>query len=223
MTPTAATQSAVQRAEELAQRVLPDRRAKKRMLVIVNPYATTVSNRLKNLVVYALQGRYDVEAVDTNAQRPRHRAHPRGGEGGLRRGGGVRRRRHRERGRERAGRIGHARDLPAGRRHERLRPHARDPERRGGCHRAPAADRRRLPPAQGGHRPGQRPPLRVRLGGRPRRERGAAGGLPSAPEGALRRVLLHLRGHQQLHPPLPARTRRRCSSRRTGAPPRRSR
>ena len=67
MTRTAATETAVQRAETLAQRVLPDRRAKKRMLVIVNPYATTVSNRLKNLVVYALQGRYDVEAVDTNA------------------------------------------------------------------------------------------------------------------------------------------------------------
>ena len=48
--------------------MLPDRRAKKRMLVIVNPYATTVSDRLKNLVVYALQGRYDVEAIDTQAQ-----------------------------------------------------------------------------------------------------------------------------------------------------------
>src|SRR5207245_2932873 len=37
----------------------------KRMLVIVNPYATTVSDRLKNLVVYALRGRYEVEAIDT--------------------------------------------------------------------------------------------------------------------------------------------------------------
>jgi diacylglycerol kinase family enzyme len=48
----------------------PDRpRAqKKRMLIIVNPYATTVSDRLKNLVVYALQGRYEVEAVSTEAQ-----------------------------------------------------------------------------------------------------------------------------------------------------------
>jgi diacylglycerol kinase family enzyme len=63
-----ATESAVRRAEQLAERVLPDRRAKKRMLVIVNPYATTVSDRLKNLVVYALQGRYDVEAIDTQAQ-----------------------------------------------------------------------------------------------------------------------------------------------------------
>ena len=44
--------------------------AKKRMLVIVNPYATTVSNRLKNLVIYALQGRFEVEAIDTEA--PRH-------------------------------------------------------------------------------------------------------------------------------------------------------
>jgi diacylglycerol kinase family enzyme len=37
----------------------------KRMLVIVNPYATTMSDRLRHLVVYALQGRYDVHAVDT--------------------------------------------------------------------------------------------------------------------------------------------------------------
>ena len=42
--------------------------AKKRMLIIVNPYATTVSDRLKNLVVYALQGRYEVEAVSTEAK-----------------------------------------------------------------------------------------------------------------------------------------------------------
>jgi diacylglycerol kinase family enzyme len=47
---------------------MPPRPAKKRMLIIVNPYATTVSDRLKNLVVYALQGRYDVEAVLTEAQ-----------------------------------------------------------------------------------------------------------------------------------------------------------
>jgi diacylglycerol kinase family enzyme len=42
--------------------------AKKRMLIIVNPYATTVSDRLRNLVVYALQGRYEVEAVLTEAR-----------------------------------------------------------------------------------------------------------------------------------------------------------
>ena len=44
---------------------LPSRNQKRRMLVIVNPYATTVSDRLRNLVVYALQARYDVDAVDT--------------------------------------------------------------------------------------------------------------------------------------------------------------
>ena len=41
---------------------------RKRMLIIVNPYATTVSVRLKNLVVYALQGRYEVTAVETTGR-----------------------------------------------------------------------------------------------------------------------------------------------------------
>ncbi len=40
----------------------------KRMLIIVNPYATTVSDRLKNLVVYALRGRYEVDALDTESR-----------------------------------------------------------------------------------------------------------------------------------------------------------
>src|ERR687883_1298990 len=58
-------ETALERAEELAERVLPDRSPKRRMLVIVNPYASTVSDRLRNLVVYALQARYQVESVDT--------------------------------------------------------------------------------------------------------------------------------------------------------------
>ncbi|MBV9212528.1 MAG: NAD(+)/NADH kinase, partial [Actinobacteria bacterium] len=62
------SETALDRAEELAERVLPHHRDKRRMLVIVNPYATTVSDRLKNLVVYALQSRYAVEAVDTEAR-----------------------------------------------------------------------------------------------------------------------------------------------------------
>jgi len=41
---------------------------RKRMLVIVNPHATTVSDGLRNLVVSALQGRYDVQAIDTAAK-----------------------------------------------------------------------------------------------------------------------------------------------------------
>lgn len=40
----------------------------RRMLVIVNPYATTVSDRLKNLVVYALRGSYEVDAIDTESR-----------------------------------------------------------------------------------------------------------------------------------------------------------
>ena len=60
-----AAETALERAEELAERLLPNRTPKRRMLVIVNPYATTVSDRLRNLVVYALQSRYSVEAIDT--------------------------------------------------------------------------------------------------------------------------------------------------------------
>src|ERR1700716_1421809 len=41
---------------------------KRRMLIIVNPYAATVSDRLSHLVVYALQGRFEVDAVDTEAR-----------------------------------------------------------------------------------------------------------------------------------------------------------
>jgi diacylglycerol kinase family enzyme len=40
----------------------------RRMLIIVNPYATTVSDRLKNLVVYALRGSYQVDAIDTEGR-----------------------------------------------------------------------------------------------------------------------------------------------------------
>src|SRR3954465_9545566 len=58
----------LERAEALAERVLHRDVPRRRMLVIVNPYATTVSDRLKNLVVYALQSRYEVEAVDTESK-----------------------------------------------------------------------------------------------------------------------------------------------------------
>jgi len=42
--------------------------SKLRMFLVVNPRATTVSARLKNLVVYALRGRYDVDAVETEGR-----------------------------------------------------------------------------------------------------------------------------------------------------------
>ena len=55
-------------AESSPSAPVSTRAPKKRMLIIVNPYATTVSDRLKNLVVYALQGRYEVDAVTTEAR-----------------------------------------------------------------------------------------------------------------------------------------------------------
>jgi len=42
--------------------------AKRRMLIVVNPHATTVSDRLRQLVICALQGRFEVDAVDTAAR-----------------------------------------------------------------------------------------------------------------------------------------------------------
>jgi diacylglycerol kinase family enzyme len=42
-------------------------RRKRRMLMIVNPYATAVSPHLRDVVIYALRGRFEIEAVDTEA------------------------------------------------------------------------------------------------------------------------------------------------------------
>src|ERR1700723_1075335 len=47
---------------------LAEPKTKKRMLIIVNPYASTVSENLRHLVVHALQGRFEVDAVDTEAR-----------------------------------------------------------------------------------------------------------------------------------------------------------
>ncbi len=41
---------------------------RRRMLIVVNPTATTMTERTRNLVVAALHGRYEVEAVDTTAR-----------------------------------------------------------------------------------------------------------------------------------------------------------
>ena len=209
-------ETALERAEELAERLLPDRTPKRRMLVIVNPYATTVSDRLRNLVVYALQSRYAVEAIDTEkrehaTQICREAAREGydvvvafGGDGTVNEAANG------------LARVRDAADRPAGRLHQRLGAHARDPQRRGRRHRAPAAHGRRLPPLPGGPGSRRRPPLRVRLGRRPRRLRGRARGPPPAAQGALRRLVLHLRRRRHLHPPLPGARRRACASAPTG-------
>ena len=52
--------------ERLADTATLERPARvRRMLMIVNPYATSMSGRLRQLVLDALQGRFAVEAVDT--------------------------------------------------------------------------------------------------------------------------------------------------------------
>lgn len=67
--PPATSPAVTRELERLGQALAsPESVPKKRMLVIVNPYAATVSDRLKHLVVYALRGRYEVEAVDTQAK-----------------------------------------------------------------------------------------------------------------------------------------------------------
>lgn len=43
------------------------RAPKRRVLLVVNPHATTVSPRLRTLVVRALSGRYEVDAIDTQS------------------------------------------------------------------------------------------------------------------------------------------------------------
>jgi len=54
-------------AERRASFAPADAQVKRRMLLIVNPHAATVSERLRHLVVYALKGRFEVDAVDTEA------------------------------------------------------------------------------------------------------------------------------------------------------------
>lgn len=48
--------------------VLATEATRRRVMVVVNPHATTVSDRLRSLVVHALRGRFDVVAVDTQHQ-----------------------------------------------------------------------------------------------------------------------------------------------------------
>jgi diacylglycerol kinase family enzyme len=55
-------------ASAVEELVIADAQTRRRMLIIVNPYASTVSDRLRHLVVYALQGRFEVDAVDTEAR-----------------------------------------------------------------------------------------------------------------------------------------------------------
>jgi hypothetical protein len=167
-----------------------DSSERRRALVIINPYATTVSDRLRNLVVSALASRYDVEAVETRARghatetgRARRRRR-------LRRGRRVRRRRYGQRDRKRARRIAHATDTAAGRLGERLLQAARNPLGDRRRDRAPARARRSLAAPRGRPRVRRRPSLHVQRRGRDRRERRAPGRRPPGPQAPLRPELL---------------------------------
>jgi diacylglycerol kinase family enzyme len=65
---TSTHESGERLAQEPADPGFGTAETRRRMLIIVNPYASTVSDRLKHLVVYALQGRFEVDAVDTEAR-----------------------------------------------------------------------------------------------------------------------------------------------------------
>ena len=181
------------------------RPTKRRMLIIVNPYATTVSDRLKSLVVYALQGRYDVEAVSTEAQNHAIEIGREaidggydivvafGGDGTLNEvANGL------------AGTDIPVSVLPGGSTNVVARTFGH-PQRRRRRDRAPARVRRplRAPADRPRHR--QREAVRLRLRRRPRRDRGRAGRLPPPPEAPLRPLLLHLGRGARLLRPLPAR------------------
>ena len=186
---------------------------KPRMLLIVNPFATTVSGRLKNLVVYALRGRYDIEAVET--QRPNHATELTrqavgegfdlvvsfGGDGTLN-----------EAANGLAG-LGPAAVGAARRLDQRRVPDGRHPDRRRRRDRAPAAARGRPRAPAHRHGPDQRAPLHLLQRRRHRRRRDALGRRPSAAEGARRRRDVHVRGAAQLLPRLPRHGRRSSRSR----------
>ena len=205
MPPTIAPDPRREPARRQAQPLAPGA-TKKRMLIIVNPYATTVSDRLKNLVVYALQARYEVEAVDTEAsehaieigrEAPATASYDIvvafGGDGTLNEvANGL------------AGTDVPVSVLPGGSTNVVCRTLGIPNDVVDATeHLIAIADDFQAP--QDRPRPHQRPPLRLRLRHGPRRHRRQAGRRPPAHEGPGRPVVLHLGGDLGLLPRLPAR------------------
>ncbi len=174
------------------------------MLIIVNPHATAVSGQLRELVLYALSGRFEVDAVDTEARGHatelcREAAHEGydvvvtfGGDGTVNEAAN--------------GLLGSATPLcclPGGSANvfAKMLGIPADHHRR---HRASARDGRRLAPAHDRSGKRQRPLLHLLLGCRPGCERRPAGRLEPAPEGAPGRLLLRVGRDFDLLAPLSA-------------------
>jgi hypothetical protein len=68
-----------------------DASERRRALVVVNPYATAVSDRLRTVVLSALASRYEVEAVQTKRRGHATEIAVAAAERGLRRGHRLRR------------------------------------------------------------------------------------------------------------------------------------
>ena len=153
--PPAARAAALERLAESGP--APRRASVRRLLLVANPHATTMSARLRQLVVRALERGYEVDAVDTQRPRPRDGDQPRRRARRLRRGGRPRRRRDDQRGGQRPRRHGHGARLPSGRRHQRLLPHDRHLHRRRARHGAALGPRGRVGAAPRRPRPRQRP------------------------------------------------------------------
>ena len=198
------------------------------MLVIVNPYATTVSARLKHLVVYALRGRYEVDSVETQSRNHatelcREAAQEGydvvcafGGDGTFN-----------EAANGLAGSETPLTCLPGGSTNVFCRILG-IPNDVVDATEHLLGDGRRLAPARDRPRRRQRPPLPLHRRRRPRRERDEARRRPPAAEGALRPVVLRDGGRRRVQPrvrrePAPARGRAARTARRSRASRRSSR
>ena len=198
-----APETALERAEDLAERLLPDRSPKRRMLVIVNPYATTVSDRLQEpggvRAPVPLRGGGDRDGE----ARPRHpicrEAASEGYDVVVAFGGD--------------GTVNEAANglvgtntpltaLPGGSTNVWARTLGIPNDVVDATeHLLRMADDFHPRPVDLGSR--ERAPLRVLLRRRPGRERCGARGRPPAAQGPLRRLVLQLRRGRDLQPPLP--------------------
>ena len=166
----------------------------------------------QNLVVYALQWRYDVEAIETEARDHAteicREAAREGFDVVVAFGGDG----TRQRGRQRPRRLRDAADGAAGRLARTSSAACSGSPTTWSTRPSTCCAGRRLPAAPGRPGPRQRPPLRLPSRRRARRRRRERVDAPPAAEGRVRRLVLTLRRRRHLLPPLPRSSRRACAS-----------